>query len=108
MGKIDKKFTSDSCQCSVRCIEQRVCGYIVLRSEPFTFEDTPQRFCKIEMRTVRRQEEKKESAFPPYGSEFSNEFSTVDTGIVKNHKGVFFNTEGKPAKKVCDLVCGKN
>lgn len=106
MGKIDNEFISDSRQCSVCSIEQGVCGYIVRRFEPFAFEYTPQRFGDVEMWAVWRQKEKEQSAFLPYRPELSNEFSTMNTGIVKDNKSVFLNTEGKSVEKVRNLVCG--
>lgn len=106
MDKIDNEFISNCRQCSVCSMEQRVCGYIVRRSEPFAFEYTPQRFGDVEMWAVWRQEEKEQSAFLPYRPEFSDEFSTVNTGIVKDNKSVFLNTEGKSVEKVRNLVRG--
>lgn len=104
MIKIDNEFIPDHCQCSVCSIEQGVSGDIVRWSEPFTFEYAPQRFCYVEMRAVWRQEEKGQSTFLPYRSEFSDEFPAVNAGVVKNKKSVFFNTEGKSVEKVRNLV----
>lgn len=58
------------------------------------------------MRAVWRQEEKEQSSFLPYRSEFSNELPAVNAGIVKDNKSVFFNAKGKSVEKVCDLVHG--
>ena len=45
-----------------------------------------------------------QSPFLPYRSEFGNEFSSMDTCIVKNNKGIPPDFEGKAVKKVCDFI----
>lgn len=104
MGKIDNEFISDCRQCSVCSIEQGVSGDIVRRSEPFTFEYAPQRFGDVEMWAIWRQEEKEQSSFLPYRSEFSDEFPAMNAGIVKDNKSVFFNTKRKSVEKVHNFV----
>lgn len=104
MSKIDNEFIPDCRQCSVRSIEQGVRGYIVRRSEPFTFEYTPQRLGYVEMWAVWRQEEQEQSTLLPYRSEFCDELPSVNAGVVKDNKSVFFNTEGKSVEKVRNLV----
>lgn len=105
MSKINNEFLSDCRQSSISSIEERVSGDIVRRSEPFTFEYAPQCFGNVEMWAVWWQEEKEQSPILPYRSEFGDEFTAVDAGVVKNNKSVFFNTKGKSVEKVCDLVC---
>lgn len=104
MSKVDNEFIPDCRQCSVCSIEQGVRGCIVPRSKPFTFEYAPQRLGYVEMRAVWRQEEKEQSTFLPYRPEFCDELPSMNTGVVKDNKSVFFNTEGKSVEKVRNLV----
>lgn len=89
MYKINMQFRSECRQCSVCGIKQGICGNIIRRSDPFALEYTPKSLCNIQMRTVRRQEKEKKTAFLPYRSELCKYSSSMDACIVKNHKGVF-------------------
>lgn len=51
MSKIDFKFISKSRQDS-GSIQQGICGKVIRRFEPFTFEYSPKGLYKIEMRAV--------------------------------------------------------
>lgn len=104
MGKIDNEFISDCRQSSICSIEQGICGDIVRWPEPFPFEYAPQRFGNVEMWAVWRQEEKEQSPFLPYRSEFSDEFPAMNAGIVKDNKSVFFNTKRKSVEKVRNFI----
>ena len=106
MGKIDIEFRSKSCQRTVGCIEQGICGTIIRRSEPFALEDSPERLGDIQMWTVRWEGKEIQSTFLPYRAEFPHEFASVDACIVKDNKGVFTDTERKSVKKVGNLVSG--
>ena len=96
---------SDVCQRSVGGIEKHVCTYIVLRSDPFSLQDSPKRFCNVQMWRIRRQEEKEESSLFPYRTEFLNPSVAVYRGIVKHDKGLPANMEGEVIKKADDFVC---
>ena len=58
------------------------------------------------MWTVRWTEKEKQSTFLPYRTEFTHELASVNACIVKDNKSVFTDTEGKPVKKVSNLVSG--
>ena len=92
MGKIDIELRSKCCQSTVGCIEQGICGAIIRRSEPFAFEDSPERLGDIQMWTVRWEEEEIQSTFLPYRTEFPHKFASVDACIVKDNKSVFTDT----------------
>lgn len=106
MGKVDIEFRSKCSQRTVGCIEKGICGAVIHRSEPFAFEDSPERFGYIQMWTVWRQEKEKQSTFLPYRAEFTHELASVDTRIVKDNKSVLADTKRKPVKKVGDLIGG--
>ena len=95
MGKIDIEFRTKSCQRTVGCIEQGICGTIIRRSEPFALEDSPERLGDIQMWTVRWKEKEIQPTFLPYWTEFPHEFASVDACIVKDNKSVFTDTERK-------------
>lgn len=113
MGKIDIEFRSDSCQRSVSGVEQRVCGGIIRRSEPFALEYAPQCFGNVQMRTVWRKEEEEQSTFLPNRPKFLEQIPTVDAGVVEDNKRILFDTERKSVKEVRYFVgsdafaCGK-
>ena len=73
MGKIDIEFRSKRSQRTVGSIEQRICGAIIRRSEPFALEDSPEGLGYIQMWTVRWEEKEKQSTFLPYRTEFTHE-----------------------------------
>lgn len=106
MGKIDIELRSKCCQSTVGCIEQGICGAIIRRSEPFAFEDSPERLGDIQMWTVRWEEEEIQSTFLPYRTEFPHKLASVDACIVKDNISVFTDTERKSVKKVGNFVSG--
>ena len=106
MDKIDIEFISKRSQRTVGCIEQGICGAIIRRSEPFALEDSPERLGYIQMWTVEWEEKEKQYTFLPYRTEFTHELASVNACIVKDNKSVFTDTEGKPVKKVSNLVSG--
>lgn len=113
MYKINMQFRSECRQCSVCGIKQGICGNIIRRSDPFALEYTPKSLCNIQMRTVRRQEKEKKTAFLPYRSELCKYSSSMDACIVKNHKGVFCDYHRQSVKEIshflrCDaFICGE-
>ncbi len=104
MGKIDTKFRTESGQCSVGCVQQRICGCIIRRSEPFALEYPPQYFCDIQVWAIWWQEKEEKASFFPYVSELGNEFAAMDAGIVRNNKGILPDAEGETFKEISDLV----
>lgn len=113
MGKIDIKFRPDSCQRSVSGVEQRFCGDIIRRPEPFALEYAPQSFGNVQMRTVWRKEEEVQSTFFPNRPKFLEQLPTVNACVVKNDKRILFDAERKSVKEVSCFVssdafaCGK-
>lgn len=105
MGKINIEFSAKCSQGSIGRIEQGICGNIIRGPEPFALEDSPERLCEIQMRTVWRQEKDKQTAFLPYRTEFPYEPAPMDTRIVKDNNSVLADTERKPVKKVCNFIC---
>ena len=94
MGKIDIEFRSKRCQSTVGCIEQGICGAIIRRSDPFAFENSPERLGDIQMWAVRWEEEEIQSTFLPYRTEeFPHKLASVDACIVKDNKSIFTDTE---------------
>lgn len=86
MGKIDFKFSSKNSQSPVGCVMQGICGKVIRRAEPFALEDSPKRFCEIEMQAEWREKEKEQSPFFSNGAEFPHEFASVDARVVKNYE----------------------
>lgn len=106
MVEIDFKFIPNSRQGSVGRIKQGVCGKVISRSEPFTFEYSPKCFRKIEMRTIWRKEEQEQPTFFPCRAKFPHEFASVDACVVKDYKGLLVDAERKPVEEVRDFVRG--
>lgn len=104
MGKIDIEFRTNCRQGSVRGIKQGICRHIVCRPKPFAFEYAPKGFCYVQMRRVRRQEEKKQSSFFPDWPEFSYELASVYPSVVQDDKSVLLYPERKAVKEVCDFI----
>ena len=104
MCKSDIEFNSKCHQYSIGRIQQGVCGKIIHRSEPFALEDSPQCLCDIQLKTIRRKEEKELSSFLPYRTKFLHEFTHVYACIVKHHKCILADTHRHSVKKVCDFL----
>lgn len=104
MGKIDIEFRSKSGQSPIGCVQQGVCGKIIHRSEPFALEDSPQRLCDIQMRTIRREKEEEQATLLPYRTKFLHEFTSVYACIVKHHKCILVDTHRQSIQKVCDFL----
>ena len=104
MGKIDIEFRTKSCQSTIGCVKQGVCGKIIHRSEPFALEYSPQSLSDIQMRTVRWKKEDEQASLFPYRAKFLHEFTPVYAGIVKHHKCIPADTHRQSVKKVRDFV----
>ncbi len=104
MDKIDIESRSKRSQRTVGCIKQRICGAVIRRFEPFAFEDSPERFGDVQVRTVWWEEKEKQSMFLPYRTEFPHESASADACIVKDNKRILTDTERKPVEEVCDFV----
>ena len=104
---VNKQRGADRCQSHVGCVEERVCGGVVLRANPFAFQYTPKRLCDIQMRRVRRQIEEEEPTALPYGSHLLYGAVPVDTCVVKHDDNIpCLRTDRHPVKEVRHLVGG--
>ena len=75
-GEIDKVGGSQSCQSSVASIEEIVSREVVRRLYPLSFEHSPESLRNVEMRGIRRQEEKIQASSPDLFS-FPSYFAPV-------------------------------
>ena len=101
-GKIDNVGGSQACQTSVDSIEKIVSRDIVCGLYPLTFEHSPKSLRDVEMRGIRRQEEKIKPPFLPNFSHFLHIFAPVYLGIVKHDECVLPYCKGEPVKEIRD------
>ncbi len=80
---IDTQSISDVRQCSVGCIEERICTCVILRSYPFSLQDSPKRFCNVQVWGIWWKEKQKKSSVFPYRSEFLNQLVPMHCSIVE-------------------------
>lgn len=110
-GEIDKVSGPEPCESSVDGIEEIVNRDIVRGLYPLSFEHSPKSLCNVEMRGIRRQEEKIQSSFLPVLSHFFHISTPVYLGIVKYDKCVLPYCKGEPVKEIsdtfgCHAFCG--
>lgn len=86
---------TDTAQDILDGAEQCLFGEIVLRFNPFTFENTPESFCQIQMRRIWRKIEYVESSVLPFLKPFFDFFALMYGRIVKHKDGKFFKSQGK-------------
>ena len=86
-------------------IEKHVRTCVILWSYPLPFQDSPKRFCNVQMWGVWRKEEDKEAPLLPYCPELLNPSVSVYGSIVKHYKGVLSDAEGKIIKETDNLIC---
>ena len=96
--------TNDCRHDSVRGIEERVGTGIVLRPKPLAFDYPPKDLDNVQVRGIGRDVKKKKSSFFPYRAHLPNFCIPVDTGIVKDNKGLFVDSEGILFEKINDLL----
>lgn len=80
-GKIDKVRGSQRSESSVDSIEKIVSRDIVCGLYPLTFEHSPESLSNVEMRGIRRQEEKIKAPFRPDFSHFLHIFAAVHLAL---------------------------
>ena len=100
MGKIDIEFRSKSCQSTIGCVKQGVCGKIIHRSELFALEDSPQSLRDIQMRIAMWNKEDEQTSLFPYRAKFLHELTPVYAGIVKHHECILTDKHRQYVKKV--------
>jgi len=96
--KANVQSVSDVSQRSVGCIEKHVSTHIVLWSYPFSFQDSPESLCNVQVRGVWRKKEDEKASLFPYRSEFLNPPVAMYCGVVKHDKGVLVDPEGEVVK----------
>ena len=102
--KANVQSVSDVSQRSVGCIEKHVITHIVLWSYPFSFQDSPESLCNVQVRGVWRKKEDEKSSLFPYRSEFLNPPVAMYCGVVKHDKGVLVDPEGEVVKEAYNFV----
>lgn len=63
-------------------IEKHVRTFVILWSYPLPFQDSPKRFCNVQMWGVWRKEEDKEAPLLPYWPEFRFTHAFTDTKLI--------------------------
>ena len=106
MRVVNEQSFSHLRQRSVGGVEKRVRTHIVQRSNPFSFQYSPECFCNVQMRGIGRQIEEEKSSFLPDRSHLPHFMIAVYGGIVKYNKGVLTHTERECIEKTDYLVCG--
>jgi len=101
-GEIDKVRGSQPCESSVDSIEKIVSRDIVCGLYPLAFEHSPESLRNVEMRGIRRQEEKIKAPFLPDFSHFLHILAPVHLGIVKHDECVLPYCKGEPVKEIRD------
>jgi hypothetical protein len=88
MRVINEQSIPNRSQRPVGRVEKSVSTHIVLRSDPFLLQYSPERFRNVRMRGIWRQIEKEKTSFLPDRSQLPYFMISVDGGMVKNDKGV--------------------
>ena len=101
-GKIYIMGCSQSCETSVDSIEKVVSRNIIRRLDPFSLEQSPKSLGYVEMRGIRRQEEKVKPPFLPYFSHFLHIFTFMYLGVVKHDERLHPYCKGEPVKEIRD------
>lgn len=101
-GEVDKVGTTQPGKPLIDSIEKIVSRDIVCRLYPLPFELSPKSLRNVEMRGIRRQEEKVKSPFLPYLSHFLHMLASVHFGIVKHYERVLPYCKGEPVNEIRD------
>ncbi len=91
MFEINRDSFANICQRSVYSIEKCIFRNIVLRSDPFALEYSPKDFGNVQLRRIWGKIEKVQSTFFPKVAQLLYFPVSVNRGIVKNNKCIFFN-----------------
>ena len=102
---IDMQSISNVRQCSVGGIEEHVCTCVILWSYPFPFQDSPKRFCNVQMWGIWWKEKQEKSPVFPYRAEFLNPLVPMHCSIVKHDKSLLSDTEGEIVQETDNLFC---
>lgn len=101
-GEVNKMGLSQSCQTSVDSIEKVVSRGIIRRLDPLLLKHSPKGLGNVQMRGIRRQEEKVKTPFLPNLSHFPHIFASVNLCVVKHNECVLSYYKGEPVKEICD------
>ena len=102
---MNKQVFSDIRQSSVGGIEELVGTCVVLGPNPFAFHHSPERFGNVQVRGIRREEEKEKSPSLPDGSYLPHLFVPMHSCVIKYYKSVLADSEGEIIKESDDPVC---
>jgi len=105
MFEFDRESYSNICQRPVDRIEKCVFGNIILRSNPFTLQDSPKSFGNVQLGRIWRKIEQEQSALLPKTAQFFYFSVSVNRGIIKNHECIFLKFERESVQKVNDFIC---
>ena len=105
MFEINRYTFSYIRQRSVDGVEKCVCRNIILRSDPFSLQNSPKRFDNIQMGRIWRKIEQEQSALFPKVAQLLYFPVSVNRCIVKNNKCIFLNLEREPIQKIYDFIC---
>ena len=99
-GEVDKVGCYQSGKIPIDSIEKIVSRDIIRRLYPLPLEHSPKSLGNVEMRGIRRQEEKVKSPFLPYFSHFLHILASVYFGVVKHDECVLPYCKGEPANEI--------
>lgn len=103
MSVFNAQSFSQICKCSVGCIEKGVFTYIVLWSDPFSFQYSPERFSNVQMGRTRWKIEKEKSSFLLDRPQLTYFKIAVDGGVIKYNKRDLADGKGKTSRKLAIL-----
>ena len=101
-GEVDKVGCYQSGKIPIDSIEKIVSRDIIRRLYPLPFKHSPKSLGNVEMRGIRRQEEKEKTPFLPYLSHFLHILASVHLGIVKHDECVLPYCKGELVKEISD------
>lgn len=105
MFEINRESFANIRQRSVDGIEKCVFRYIILRSDPFTLEDSPKSFGNVQLGRIWWKIEQKQSSSLPNTTQLFYFSVSVNRGIIKNHECIFLYFEREPIQKINDFIC---
>ena len=108
VGEVDKVGRTQPGKPSIDSIEKIVSRDIICRLYPLPFDhspNSPKSLCNVEMRGIRKQEEKIKSPCLPYLSHFLHMLASVHFGIVKHDEHVLPPyCKGEHVKEISDAL----
>ncbi len=99
-GEVDKVGCSQSGKLPIDSIEKIVSRDIIRRLYPLPLVHSPKSLGNVEMRGIRRQEEKVKSPYLSYLSHFLHILASVYFGVVKHDECVLPYCKGEPVNEI--------